>query len=134
MTIITNFNNKIKDIVIQFFCFAFIGIFGTAFHYIILILLVNLFYVNSILASIIGSIIGTFVNYILNYHWTFQSNKNHKETMTKFFTVASSGMLFNALIMAIAVNKLQVYYLISQLLATSIVLFWNFTANKIWTF
>lgn len=125
---------KEKDIFSQFYCFAFVGIFGTACHYIILISFVNLVYDNPLWGSILGSVVGASVNYLLNYHWTFQSKKKHRETMIKFYTVASSGLILNAIIMALTVELLNIYYLFSQLLATIIVLFWNFLANKIWTF
>jgi putative flippase GtrA len=71
---------------------------------------------------------------VLNYHYTFTSNKRHRETMTKFLIVALVGMLFNGLIMSVCTEALQLHYLLAQLAATGLVLLWNFTANRFWTF
>ena len=54
--------------------------------------------------------------------------------MTKFFTVALIGLFFNGLIMSFCTSSLQLHYLLSQVIATSLVLLWNFMANHKWTF
>ena len=48
--------------------------------------------------------------------------------------VAAAGMLLNAAIMAIMTSLLFINYLFSQLIATSLVLMWNFVGNRSWTF
>lgn len=54
--------------------------------------------------------------------------------MTKFLVVAGLGAVANGAIMSLGVNTFDVHYLIIQLLATCIVLVFNFMANKYWTF
>ena len=85
-------------------------------------------------ASVVGFIVGAVINYFLNYRFTFKSNKSHKEAMSKFFIVAAIGAMINTALMYVGLNLLQVYYLLAQIVATGIVLLWNFTANKLWTF
>jgi putative flippase GtrA len=118
----------------QFFYFTCIGSIGTLFHYCTLILFVQKLRINPVLASGIGFGLGAFVNYSLNYRWTFKSHKRHKETITKFLFIAMIGLVLNSIILTLVIGMLQVHYLISQILATGIVLFWNFFVNKIWTF
>ena len=118
----------------QFFIFAGIGAIGTAGHYATLILLVQIGHTNPVFATTIGFIVGALINYVLNYRITFNSNKRHREALTKFFSVASLGAVINATIMTAGINLFDIHYLVIQVVATCIVLVLNFTANKYWTF
>jgi putative flippase GtrA len=124
----------LKHLHIQFLQFSAVGAVGTLVHYCILVTLTGGLGVNPIVASSAGFACGALTNYVLNYHYTFTSNKRHRETMTKFLIVALVGMLFNGLIMSVCTEALQLHYLLAQLAATGLVLLWNFTANRFWTF
>ncbi len=118
----------------QFFIFAGIGAIGTSGHYATLILLVQAIHTDPVFASTIGFVVGALINYILNYRITFNSNKRHREALTKFFSVAGLGAVINGLIMSAGINMFDLHYLIIQVVATCFVLAFNFTANKYWTF
>jgi putative flippase GtrA len=118
----------------QFCKFTGVGAIGTAAHYVTLITLVQLTGTNAVLASSVGAIVGALVNYHLNYHFTFRSNKAHHDAIVKFFLVAGVGFIFNAVLMALLTEYLQLHYLLSQVITTGIVLVWNFTGNRLWTF
>lgn len=118
----------------QFILFTAIGGVGTGGQYVTLIALVESGLLKPLPASIAGFIVGAIINYFLNYRFTFQSSKSHREAMTKFFIVALIGALINTALMYAGIDLLQLYYLLAQVIATGIVLVWNFTANKLWTF
>lgn len=118
----------------QFLTFAICGAFGTAAQYGVLIALVSGFGVGSVRASSAGFVLGAVINYVLNYRYTFASSGPHLATGTKFMVVALLGAGINAAIMAALTHGLQLHYLASQLIATAVVLCWNFLANRIWTF
>lgn len=118
----------------QFVKFASVGVVGTLVQYTLLIVLVQALDVNATLASTAGFACGALTNYSLNYYYTFASNKNHAEAITKFFTVALVGMFFNGLVMHFCTETLTMPYLIAQVLATGLVLLWTFSANRLWTF
>jgi putative flippase GtrA len=82
----------------------------------------------------LGYLLGAFINYALNYRFTFKNEKDHSEAMPKFFTVAAGGFAINALIMWVAVDLADMHYFLSQVCATGVVLLWNFTENRQWTF
>lgn len=123
-----------RTLAAQFTKFAGVGVIGTAAHYVTLICLVQLLDANAVLASSAGAIIGATVNYILNYHYTFQSSKKHHEALTKFFAVATVGFILNGILMTTLTSSFELYYLLAQIITTGIVLVWNFTGNRIWTF
>ena len=118
----------------QFIIYTGIGAIGTTGHYVTLILLVQVIHTNPVIATTIGFAIGALINYALNYRLTFNSNKRHREALTKFFSVASLGAVINTAIMTVGINLLALHYLFIQLIATCFVLTLNFTANKYWTF
>jgi putative flippase GtrA len=123
-----------KEILTQFIMFAGVGAIGTLAHYSVLICFVQYLGIIPVAASTIGFIVGAIVNYFLNYRWTFKSQKKHFPTISKFILIAFLGMLLNGLIMMISIELLFLHYLISQILATGIVLLWNFIGNRLWTF
>ncbi len=118
----------------QFIIYTGIGAIGTTGHYVTLILLVQVIHTNPVIATTIGFAIGALINYALNYRLTFNSNKRHREALTKFFSVASLGAIINTAIMTVGINLLALHYLVIQVIATCFVLTLNFTANKYWTF
>jgi len=125
---------KSKGTITQFLLFAGIGTIGTIGHYTTLIILVQFWTIDPVVASTFGFIVGAVVNYILNYHFTFESNKRHLEALSKFLIVATIGAGMNGYIMHLGVNNTDINYMIVQIFATSIVLMWNFIVNKLWTF
>ncbi|MEN8131624.1 MAG: GtrA family protein [Pseudomonadota bacterium] len=127
-------NNNVKPLLTKFLQFSGVGIIGTSAHYAILIFLVDVLAISAVKASSAGFIAGALTNYMLNYRYTFASKKRHQEAMIKFFIVALIGLFFNGLIMSGCTQFLQLHYLVSQVMATVLVLLWNFTANHKWTF
>ena len=117
----------------QFARFCLVGSVGTAVHYSALLAIVHL-QGRPIIGSIVGFVLGALVNYVFNYRYTFKSVKPHAETSAKFFTTACAGLVLNTLIMGLLFGLLDVHYFVSQLLATAVVVFWNFTVNLLWTF
>ena len=116
----------------QFISFSVIGAIGTAAHFAVLIFSVQVLSMSPVSGSLAGFITGAVINYLLNYHVTFKSTNRHIESFLKFFTVAMIGLGLNTAIMYIMSQWL--YYLISQVIATAIVLIWNFLCNRFWTF
>ncbi len=89
---------------------------------------------DAVLASVLGFLLGALVNYILNYHFTFNCTENHSSTLTKFIIVLTAALLINSSLMYYLHHHLELPYLLSQVIATVIVLGWNFTAHKSWTY
>ena len=117
----------------QFVSFCALGAVGTLAQYLVLVMGVELGG-GPVISSVLGFIVGAFVNYALSYRFVFRSNSSHHHTITKFFTVALFGLGLNTLVFSSAVYNLRLHYLMSQVLATGIVVIWNFVGNRWWTF
>jgi putative flippase GtrA len=118
----------------QFAGFAGMGVIGTTGHYATLIGLVQLAGLIPLLATTAGFIVGASINYILNYKFIFRSNKRHAEALSKFLVVATAGLGLNTMTVWFGIDVERWNYLVAQLAATGVVLVWNFSVNKAWTF
>ena len=118
----------------QFIAYAGVGAIGTAAHYLVLVVLVELLHLQPVIASSCGAITGAFVNYILNYKFTFKSKKRHTVAATRFMLVALAGFLVNLFMMWLFTSIMAINYLLAQVIATAVVLVTNYTINRIWTF
>lgn len=118
----------------QFAKFATVGAIGTLAHYTVLIVAVELWKTDAVLASSAGALTGALVNYALNYSFTFASDKRHRDALPRFLLVAGVGFVLNGLLMAMITGVFQVMYLLAQLATTLLVLIWNYVGNRLWTF
>jgi len=124
----------LTEIARRFVKFAGVGVVGTANHYVVLLVLVNLLATNAIVASCFGYVVGGIVNYMLNHQFTFESSQPHILAAPKFFAIAMVGFFVNAIVMSFFLGYAKFHYLIAQILATAVVLIWNFLGNAYWTF
>ena len=118
----------------QFIRFTAVGAVGTLFHYGVLICLVRFLELRPVLGSATGFAVGAFVNYRLNYAITFRSTRGHRAAMPRFYLVALVGLGINTAVMYLLNELLMLHYLVSQVIATGVVLVSNFAGNKLWTF
>ncbi|MBN2885132.1 MAG: GtrA family protein [Chromatiaceae bacterium] len=117
----------------QLLRFGLVGALATALHYVLLIALVQLAGWSALAASSLGFSLSALLNYALNRRFTFRSRRAHGEALPRFALVAASGLALNALLLA-ALIEVGAHYLIAQVLATALVLLWNFSLNHRWSF
>jgi putative flippase GtrA len=118
----------------QFVKFASVGALATSVQYLVLIALTESGLTGPVVASTLGYVTSGVLNYSLNYSYTFNSQERHRSAALKFVTVSTFGLGLNTSLMYVSVHTLGLYYLLGQLLATGVVLLWNFFANRWWTF
>lgn len=123
-----------RPIARQFSAFVVVGLVAAVAHYGTLIGLVEAKAMGPVPATLLGFIAGGTVSYILNRRFAFTSDRPHREAMWRFGVVSVVGFILTGLIMAVLTGWLAAPYLPAQVLTTGIVLFWNFLANRYWTF
>lgn len=121
-------------IIRKFGSFLGVGALATGIHYAVLMLLVEVFGAAPVPSSAIGFALSSVVNYALNYHITFRSSNPHRVAFARFVLVAVVGLLLNTGLLAVLVEGAGLHYLMSQVAATIVVLFWNFFLNLAWSF
>ena len=103
------------------------------------------------LANVIGFIFAVIQNFILNRTFTFPEFKDRRmsEQVVKFIFVSLVGLTINMPIFILVDSYLRpswthwlsnselgfnVSYQFAKLTAIAVVMLWNFTANRLWTF
>lgn len=114
--------------------FAAVGAVGTGAHYLLMVALVEILASPPLLASVGGFLTGALVNYSLSRRLVFASARAHVQALPRFMLVAGSGLLLNTGLMALFTGPLGWHYLLAQVLATALLLFWHYAGNALWTF
>ena len=129
---------------IQFIRYIFVG--GTAFvvDYGVMVILAEIFLLNSIIASTISFVLGLIVNYLLSVSWIFKSSKmqNRLAEFCAFALIGIIGLVINTIIIwladTVAASHMLLgewfpqdkYYMIGKIISTVVVFLWNFFARK----
>lgn len=121
-----------KAITKQFSRFFIVGAVSALIQFSILISLVEFLFIKPIWASTLGYIAGALINYTLNHYFTFKSSLSHKKALVRFTLNSLFGLFLNFSLMKV----LLIYYayILSQILASGAILFWNFLIHRYWTF
>ncbi len=119
----------------QFVKFAVVGAIGTVVDMSILVFLKEVVGVNVYLANACSFTAAVINNYTLNSHWTFgDQEKEHGRQIVQFFIVSAVGLGLSSILLYFFHDIMDLHYLIAKALAILVVLFWNFSANRLWTF
>lgn len=125
------FITKTNNTFIQFFRYIFVG--GVAFladgGSLFLITTIG---VNYLISVIFAFVIGLAVNYGLSKLLVFEnSSVNGKIEFLVYGIIGVIGLGFTEIIMYVLTEIVGLYFMVSKVIATIIVLVWNFVARKI---
>ncbi len=126
------FLKKTSNTYVQGFRYLFAGAAGFFTDFSILYILTSKFHVHYLLSATIGFTAGVFVTYIISIYWVFQQ-KSHRSRVvefTLFVIIGVVGLVLTLCLLWLFTEKLHIYYLVSKILATILVYFWNFFARK----
>jgi putative flippase GtrA len=110
-----------------------VGGVATAFHYCVAALLATTGLVPVVAASTIGFMLSALLNYQLNANFTFNTAAADLGQAARFAFTVISGCLINAVVLQSGI-KLGLHPVAAQVLATLVVLAWNFSMSCIWIF
>ena len=121
----------------QFIKFCVVGAINTVVDfgiYLALTRLTEFWSLHLVFASAISFTVAVCCSFILNTFWTFRCAKSGwRKRAMPFFIVALGGLFVNAGTVLVIIT-LGVWDVIAKIVATAVVLAWNFTLQKKWTF
>ncbi|MGL5786894.1 MAG: GtrA family protein [Bacteroidales bacterium] len=130
--------------IVQFIKFAFVGASGTVVDFGMTWLMKEKMRLNKYLANSIGFLIAATSNFIINRYWTFHSeNPDISGEYFRFMLISLIGLsINNAVIYSFSQQWADRYFTrftslrfyISKIIATGIVVLWNFFMNYFFTF
>jgi putative flippase GtrA len=124
-----------EDLFLKFVKFGVVGVSGVFVDFGITWLLRDKLKINQYFANSTGFMCAVVSNYILNRLWTFHStDPSIAIQFGKFFIVALIGLGLNNGIIYLLNERREVKFYTAKLIATGIVMLWNFGANYLFTF
>jgi putative flippase GtrA len=124
-----------QEMLRQFIKFCIIGAINTLLDFGIYIFLSRVLGFYFLYANITSVTLAMASSFILNKYWTFKNfDKGLKQQSIKFILVNLVYFFLNNSIVYISVHFFQAHDLLAKMIAVAIGLFWNFGANKYWTF
>lgn len=127
----------------RFIRFALVGASGTILDFVLLILFKEWLKLPLLLANSLSYSAGIINNYSLNRLWTYPDSRQKRLAwqLGQFAVVSVIGLLLNNLIvlgleepLGKLLNTPRIGYLAAKIVATGLVVFWNFFINRYWTF
>ena len=118
----------------QMLKFGVVGGIAFVIDYGVMVLLVELFGMNPVLAAGISFCVSVTFNYFasMRYVFTHRADLSRRAEFVIFIILSLIGLGLNELLMWFGVDILLVSYLIVKLFATAVVMGWNFFSRKKW--
>lgn len=122
-----------KKLIGQIIKFGMVGIICTLLDYGLMILLIEGVGMRYLISSGMSFSISVVVNYILSLKFVFDtgSDQNKRLEFLAFLVLSVVGLGINQVLMWICVEKFHVYYMISKIGATGVVMVYNFITRKL---
>lgn len=150
ITSVRQFARSNRKEVKRFVKFAIVGAAGSITDFTVLNVLVQGFGASLFAANTVSFIVAVMQNFALNRRWTFpESQERHASgQLAQFAVVSLVGLGLNQLVFLTLHHFWDAYWMnlyghdtgffvsynVAKLFAIGVVLFWNFTANRLWTY
>lgn len=125
-----------KKLIAQILRFGVTGFIAFCIDYGTLFALVEFAGIHYLIASGISFCVSVIFNYLLSIYWVFDTDKDkdakgRAKELVVFMVLSTIGLGINQVVMYTMVDLLGVHYLLSKLVATAIVMVYNFITRKI---
>ncbi len=126
------FRQSTDDIFIQVFRYVLSGALAYGVDYCSLIVFVEIFKIYYLTAALVAFSLGSITVYILNARWVFDKRtfKNRYFEISIFIIIGGVGLILNQYIIWFFTENVNFHYLFSKLVASMIVVIWNFFSRK----
>lgn len=120
-----------KKLFYQIIKFGLVGFLCFFIDYGMLLFLTEIIGIHYLVSSGISFTISVVVNYLLSLKFVFDTEKkNRTKEFVLFIVLSVIGLLINQILMWFLVEMLRLFYMISKIVATAIVMVYNFITRK----
>lgn len=127
------FKEKTDNTLLQLFRYTFVGGFAFLIDFGTLYIMTEYCKIHYLISAGVAFIFGLTINYFLSVKWVFSSRtmRNRLLEFLLFTVIGLIGLVLNEFFLWILTDILLIYYLLSKIITTIIVYFWNFFARKV---
>lgn len=123
---------KHKKLIDQILKFGVVGGLAFLIDYVLLYALTEFVGIHYLISSVISFTVSLIFNYILSIKWVFDVTKKQTvKEITIFVILSVIGLGINQVVMYVGSDLLHIYYMLTKIVATAIVMVWNFVTRKI---
>ena len=118
---------------LQFFRYIFVGGIATIIDWGVLFLLTDIAHLYHLISAIISFFAGLFTNFLLSKLLVFKASEARVNTTLEFVgyaIIGAIGLGMTELIIFLFTDCLNLHYMLSKVIATIVVLAWNYIARK----
>ena len=122
-----------RKLISQIIKFGFVGFLCFFIDYGIMVFLTEALKINYLISSGCSFSVSVIVNYILSIKFVFDADRdaNKIKQFLVFLIFSIGGLIINQIVMWVTVDLLGIFYIISNIGATAIVMVYNFITRKI---
>lgn len=126
------FKDKPASLINQMIRYSISGAIAFSVDMSLLFILTEYFGCNYLIAAIIAFTVGMLIVYFLSVGWVFpkRSLKSRQKEIWIFFIIGVIGLGLNEVIIWSFTEFVHFHYMMSKLISTTIVYFWNFFNRK----
>ena len=125
-------SKRTENLLIQIFKFGIVGGIAFLIDYIVLFCCKEFIGLSVLLSAAIAFTVSVIYNYIASVKWVFDVNKEKsaKKNFVIFIILSIIGLIITEIIMWIGSDIMKINYLIVKIIATAIVMVFNFITRK----
>ena len=126
-------NKKLEKLSVQIFKFVIVGGIATIIDWLVYYILFNYLNMNPLIANIFSFAVSVVYNYTASIKWIFEvdKNKSKKKIFAEFIVLSIVGLLLTEILLAVFINSMKMTEMLSKIIATAIVMVFNFITRKI---
>jgi putative flippase GtrA len=119
----------------QFIRYIIVGVLSAILELLLLIFLVEVGRISYLRGNVFAFFFVQIINYVLSGYWVFQTKGNKKRIEFPVFMVfVILGFLINQVGLWFFVEKMEIKYEVSKVIAITLVVIWNFVTRRLIVF
>ena len=123
-----------RGLLAQLAKFGVVGALATLIDFVVLIALTELGGWDPVLSAAVSFVVSVVFNYVASMRFVFTRREDlgRAEELVIFVALSVVGLLINEALMWLGTSALSLNYVLVKVVATALVMLWNFCSRKRW--